>query len=136
MDASGFLERLTGKGATVGATKPAGSMVEAVRDHLSLLLNTRQGTVGHLPDYGIPDLSSVYNGLPASLKMLSQAIKDTITSYEPRLQRVTVKLQETDFPVSHATFLISGEVIEEEGNAVKVRFQTKIADSGRTELVS
>lgn len=135
MDAPGFLERLTGKGATVGATKPAGSMVEAVRDHLSLLLNTRQGTVGHLPDYGIPDLSAVYKGL-VSLKMLGQALKDTIGSYEPRLQRVTVKLQETDFPVSHATFLISGEVIEEEGNAVKVRFQTKIADSGRTELVS
>jgi type VI secretion system protein len=135
MDSTGFLERLTGRGATVGAAQPATSMVEAVRDHLSLLLNTRQGTVGHLPDYGIPDLTAVYNGLPASLKMLSQAIKDTIGNYEPRLKRVTVKLQETDFPVSHATFLISGEVIEEEGNAVKVRFQTKIADSGRTELV-
>ena len=136
MEGYGFLERIRGRGGSIHAGEPARSMTDAVRDHLYLLLNTRRGSVGHLPDYGIPDLSEVYEGLPASLETLRRAIKATIDKYEPRLQRVNVKLQETDFPVSHATFLIVGEVLEEEGNAVKVRFRTRIADSGRTDLAS
>jgi len=133
MTGYGFLERVRGKGS-IHAGKPASGTVQAVRDHLSLLLNTRQGTVGHLPDYGVPDLSEVYSSLPGSLEMLRRGIKTTIDKYEPRLRRVTVRLQETDLPVSHATFLITGEVTEEEGNATKVCFRTTVADSGRTEL--
>jgi type VI secretion system protein len=134
MEGQGFLERVRGKGGSAHGGEPTQGTVGAVREHLCLLLNTRRGTVGHLPDYGIPDLAGVYAGLPASLETLRHAIKATIDKYEPRMQRVRVKLQETDLPVSHATFLIIGEVLEEEGNAVKVSFRTTIADSGRTEL--
>jgi len=130
----GFLERVRGKGIGSHSTGPVRSMAESVRDHLALLLNTRQGMVGHLPDYGIPDLSEVYKSLPSSLEMLRQAIKATIDTYEPRLRKVSVKFQDSDFPVSHATFLITGDVVEEEGDATRVSFRTTIADSGRTEL--
>ena len=134
MKGYGFLERVRGKGGSLPDGEPARNMADAVRHHLLLLLNTRRGTVGHLPDYGIPDLSEVYDGLPASLETLRQAIKATIEKYEPRLRKVTVKLQDADFPVSHATFLITGEVIEEEGSTARVSFRTRIADSGRTDL--
>ena len=62
----------------------------SVSAHLALLLNTRQGSLTHLPDYGLPDLTEVYRDLPDSIIVLSESIKKCINQYEPRLSQVCV----------------------------------------------
>lgn len=62
----------------------------SIQDHLTRLLNARQGALVHMPDYGLPDIAQMYQGLPYSLEDLAEAIKRTILKYEPRLQQVDV----------------------------------------------
>jgi type VI secretion system protein len=63
----------------------------SIRAHLSRLLNARQGSLTHLPDYGLPDVAAIYQGLPYSIDDLISAIKTCIEKYEPRLHNVQIK---------------------------------------------
>ncbi|KPJ68042.1 MAG: hypothetical protein AMJ43_01105 [Coxiella sp. DG_40] len=69
----------------------------SIRAHLTRLLNSRRGSLTHLPDYGLPDVTEIYQGLPYSIDALINAIKNTIEKYEPRLHNVLIKpLQQSD----------------------------------------
>ena len=61
-----------------------------VQRHLTQLLNTRQGSLSYLPDYGLPDLQEIYQTLPRSIGRLIQAIERVICKYEPRIKKITV----------------------------------------------
>ncbi len=63
----------------------------SIRAHLTRLLNSRCGSLAHLPDYGLPDVTEIYQGLPYSIDALIDAIKNTIEKYEPRLHNVSIK---------------------------------------------
>lgn len=60
-------------------------------NNIEHILNTRRGSVKHLPDYGLPDLSVIYRHLPASLSVLQKYITFTLLKYEPRLEGIQVK---------------------------------------------
>lgn len=63
---------------------------EIIQRDLSLLFNTRQGSLSHLPNYGLPDLQSIYHTFPeGKLKFINQ-IQKQVESYEPRLSKVRV----------------------------------------------
>lgn len=63
-------------------------LIQSIQRNLNFLLNTRQGSLQHLPDYGLPDLGEIYRGLPSSVdKFLAMLIK-TVRKYEPRLSDV------------------------------------------------
>jgi len=62
----------------------------SILSHLSRLLNARQGSLSHLPDYGLPDMAEIYLGLPYSLNILINEIKRTIEKYEPRLKNINI----------------------------------------------
>lgn len=66
------------------------SLEECIRYHLYLLLNSRHGSLPHLPDYGLPDFAGVYVYSSESLDHLRQSIRETILRYEPRLENVRV----------------------------------------------
>lgn len=66
-------------------------MVASIKTHIQFLLNSRQGSLQHLPDYGLPDLTTLYLGLPSSQGRLIQAIQYQIECYEPRLQHLTLQ---------------------------------------------
>ncbi|MFH1096361.1 MAG: type VI secretion system baseplate subunit TssE [Candidatus Desantisbacteria bacterium] len=125
MNTSGFLEQIMGEKDK--------SVVEAIQDHLILLLNTRQGSVSHLPDYGLPDLSIVYSSFPKSVEFLQRSIKDTIEKYEPRLQNVRVQIQREEYTVFEVAFKISAEV-NTEGKIAEIQFSTTISNTGRTNV--
>ena len=55
----GLLEGVMGNFMSGKPIPRRGGRVESIREHLSILLNTRRGTVRHLPDYGLPDSSQV-----------------------------------------------------------------------------
>ncbi len=81
---------------TAPAADPDQELLESVRDNLQVLLNTRQGSVPHLPDYGLPDLSQVFAHAPECLEYLRQSVLIAIRRYEPRLANVQVSTLEGD----------------------------------------
>ena len=40
----------------------------SVLDNIQRILNSRAGSLSHLPDYGLPDMGTVLQGLPAWLR--------------------------------------------------------------------
>jgi len=64
----------------------------SVLDNLQRILNSRAGTLAHLPDYGLPDMGTVLQGLPASAHGLMNDIVSTLRRYEPRLAEVRIEL--------------------------------------------
>jgi len=63
---------------------------DSIGKHLTLLLNSRRGALAHLPEYGLPDITNIYQNLPHSIHGFVESIRKTIMQYEPRLQNVKV----------------------------------------------
>lgn len=100
--------RFGGSGAPVDAVSPSEQRVHSIVGNLQRLLNTRQGSVPHLPDYGLPDLSSIRRD--GAYDDLRKAIRQAVIDYEPRLSRVRVEPRDADPYKMRVTFVISGEV--------------------------
>lgn len=63
----------------------------SIAENLKLLLQTRRGSVAHLPDFGVPDFLQSYIDAGGSIDPLIEQIRATILKYEPRLGEVKVK---------------------------------------------
>lgn len=64
----------------------------SVLDNMQRILNSRAGTLAHLPDYGLPDMGQILQGLPATAHGLMRTMQETLTRYEPRLTAVNIQL--------------------------------------------
>jgi type VI secretion system protein len=64
----------------------------SVLDNLQRILNSRAGTLGHLSDYGLPDMGQILQGLPATAQDLMTTMTDTLLKYEPRLAALSIAL--------------------------------------------
>ncbi len=64
----------------------------SVMDNIERILNSRAGVVKHIPDYGLPDMSMIYQALPSSAYDLMHAMKNALIKYEPRLSDVEIAL--------------------------------------------
>ncbi|MGH7455136.1 MAG: type VI secretion system baseplate subunit TssE, partial [bacterium] len=45
----------------------------SIMDNLTRMFNSRRGSIAHLPDYGLPDITQVYRELPYSVEGLRKA---------------------------------------------------------------
>jgi type VI secretion system protein len=129
----GFLEKLLGPLPGSAQRSPVRWVGDPIRNHLMLLLNTRRGSLGHIPEYGMPDVASYYSDYPTSLSYLRSEIMDLIRRFEPRLSDVNVRLIASDEREFRVSLLISGEVEEPDG-VVKVSYRTTISSDGKAEL--
>lgn len=122
MKASVFdiLEGTFANGRPVDSVSEDRCLLWSVVSNLNRLFNTRRGTLGHLPDYGLPDLLTVYRDAPRTADELRRAVKESIETYEPRLRRVRVRRRETDAYTMRLVFIVTGELT----NGEKVRFET------------
>lgn len=68
---------------------------QSIVENLKLILQTRQGSVLHLPDFGIPDVLQVYFNSGNSLEPVTKQIRETIVKYEPRIS--DAKVLKSDF---------------------------------------
>jgi type VI secretion system protein len=59
-----------------------------------MLLSTRQGSVQHLPHFGMPDILQIYFDT-GSVEPIKKEIIDVILTYEPRIG--DVQIQKSDF---------------------------------------
>lgn len=67
-------------------------VIVSVLDNVRRILNSRVGTLSHLPDYGLPDMSDILQGMPTSAHSLMATLSQTLLTYEPRLTGVAVTL--------------------------------------------
>ncbi|AWK42915.1 type VI secretion system baseplate subunit TssE [Photorhabdus laumondii subsp. laumondii] len=100
-------------------------VILSVLDNMQRILNSRAGSLTHLPDYGLPDLNTILRGLPTSSQRLISTIEHTLLTYEPRLKRVDITLLPELAP-GHLRYDINAEL---KGVGL-VRFSTEFVPEG------
>lgn len=114
----GLLEGVMGRFFISGEPVPerGGGRVQSIKEHLIILLNTRRGSISHLPDYGLPDSTQVSIKDLKSIINFGKEIEETVKKYEPRLIHVRVKQMEhnpdamADFKLG---FLLEARVVNQ-----------------------
>ncbi len=102
------------------------SRLQSVIANLTHLLNTRRGSLPHLPDYGLPDLGTIYRNMPDSLEELRTSIQNTVEAYEPRLRRVRARPQLSESDSMRLMLVLTAELDGE-----RVRFTTSFSSMDR-----
>jgi type VI secretion system protein len=128
-----LFENLTGHfldGTPIDGVPAQNRGIVSIMDHLNRLFNTREGSLPHLKDYGLPDISEIYRKMPHGIEELQKAIKRTVEKYEPRLRKVKVTPRETDPKDFRLVFILSGELAE----GGLVRFQTTFTSMGNSSI--
>ena len=129
----GLFESLTGHfldNTPIDAVPIKNRRVISLMDHLNRLFNTREGSLTHLKDYGLPDISEIYRKMPHGIEELQEAIKRAVEAYEPRMQRVKVVPRDAEGDKFKLVFIISGEL---KGGGM-VRFQTTFTSMGNSSI--
>lgn len=94
-------EMLTGNftgGLELHQVNEQNQVILSVLDNMQRILNCRAGTLAHLPDYGLPDMTKILQGMPGTAHQLLKTFSDVLLKYEPRLQSITVILLDQKIP--------------------------------------
>lgn len=83
---------------------------------LRRLLNTRQGSLQHMSEYGLPDLQTIYQSFPSGKIMFIKKVQQLITCYEPRLGNIWVGEEVNNSPHCVLSLSIKASIIGK-GNA-------------------
>ncbi|MEB7598502.1 type VI secretion system baseplate subunit TssE [Raoultella terrigena] len=98
----------------------------SVLDNMQRILNCRAGTLAHLPDYGLPDMTKILQGMPGTAHELMGTLSAVLLKYEPRLKSISVILLEQAIP-GELRYAIDAEL-----NGVGlVRYGTEFMPEGR-----
>ncbi|RPD94049.1 type VI secretion system baseplate subunit TssE [Candidatus Pantoea deserta] len=73
-------------------------VILSVLDNMQRILNCRAGTLAHIPDYGLPDMTTVLQGLPGTAHKLMSTLSAALLKYEPRLKSIEVLLLDQEIP--------------------------------------
>ncbi|RJT45077.1 type VI secretion system baseplate subunit TssE [Rahnella woolbedingensis] len=101
-------------------------VILSVLDNMQRILNCRAGTLTHLPDYGLPDMSKILQGMPGTAHSLLTTLSGTLLKYEPRLRKINVILLPQSTP-GHLEYAIDAELKD----LGLVRFGTEFMPEGR-----
>lgn len=104
-------------------------VILSVLDNMQRILNCRAGTLAHLPDYGLPDMTKTLQGMPGTAHQLLKTFSDVLLKYEPRLKNINVILLDQHIP-GELRYAINAEL-----NGVGlVRYGTEFMPEGRVLL--
>ncbi|WP_047609055.1 type VI secretion system baseplate subunit TssE [Rahnella aquatilis] len=101
-------------------------VILSVLDNMQRILNCRAGTLAHLPDYGLPDMTQILQGLPGTAHQLMAALSGVLLKYEPRLKNIKVTMLEQTLP-GELRYAIDAEL---KGFGL-VRYGTEFMPEGR-----
>jgi len=73
-------------------------VIISVLDNMQRILNTRAGSLKHLPDYGLSDMTRILQGMPGTAHELKGTLSAVLLKYEPRLKRIDVVMLEQTIP--------------------------------------
>ncbi|HLV33169.1 MAG TPA: type VI secretion system baseplate subunit TssE [Chitinispirillaceae bacterium] len=129
----GLFESLTGEfldNTPIDSTPVKNRRIKSIMDHLNRMFNTRKGSLPHLKDYGLPDISEIYRKMPHGIKELQEAIQRAVEIYEPRMENVQVMQKDSEDLKFKLIFIISGEM----KNGGAVLFQTTFTSMGNSSI--
>lgn len=104
---------------------------QSIVENLKMVLATRQGSVKHLPDFGIPDIKQIYFD-EGTIESVPRRICETIMKYEPRLDKVKVKKKNFDEKNLRVTLEISAQIKQSPGKEILL---TEFSTTGWTKVV-
>ena len=81
-------------GLNLNQVSEQNQVILSVLDNMQRILNCRAGTLAHLPDYGLPDMTKILQGMPGTAHQLITTRSAVLLKYEPRLNRINVVMQE------------------------------------------
>ena len=122
-------EMLTGHftgGLALNRVSEENQVILSVLDNMQRILNCRAGTLSHLPDYGLPDMTKILQGMPGTAHELMGTLSAVLLKYEPRLKKITVVLLEQKVP-GELRYAIDAEL---KGIGL-VRYGTEFMPEGR-----
>ena len=105
---------------------------QSIIENLHMILKTRQGSVQHLPDFGMPDILQVYFKSGNSIEPIKKQMKETILKYEPRIGDVRVDKTEFDQKNMRISLKIVASIKE---NPNKEVLLTEFSTTGWTKIV-
>ncbi|WP_213307589.1 type VI secretion system baseplate subunit TssE [Paraburkholderia sacchari] len=109
-------------------------LVRSVMQHLTRLLNTRQGSVQIDPLFGVPDFTNLAGTTAmGSTREIEEEIRRMVMRYEPRIKspRVTLNREETD--VLSIRFALEG-ALEVDDREIPFRISTTVGANGRVSI--
>jgi len=101
-------------------------LILSVLDNMQRILNTRAGSLKHLPDYGLPDMNKMLQGMPGTAHEIISILSKVLLTYEPRLKAIKVSMNEQLVP-GYLRYSIDAEL---HGVGI-VRYGTDFTLSGR-----
>lgn len=104
-------------------------VILSVLDNMQRILNTRAGSLAHLPDYGLPDMTQILQGMPGTAHKLLYTLSQVLLKYEPRLKKIDVVLLDQSMP-GELRYAIDAEL----KSLGLVRFGTVFMPEGRVLL--
>jgi type VI secretion system protein len=108
-------------------------MLGSVLEHLNKLFNVRQGGCLTNPELGLPDFNDLSHRFPDAIVEIRRAVKELISRYEPRLEKVSVRhVKETDAPLS-LKFEVFGQLRTGNRHA-RVSMETVLGYDGKVEV--
>lgn len=116
-------------GLTLHQLGEENQVILSVLDNMQRILNARAGTLVHLPDYGLPDMTKILQGMPGTAHQLMGTLSDVLLKFEPRLKNVDVVILEQTQP-GELRYAIDAEL---KGVGL-VRYGTEFKPEGRVLL--
>lgn len=108
----------------------AGDIIQSVTNHLSRMLNTRQGNTVLDQTFGMPDFSALGSGFSATdLPRIEHELSAFISRCEPRLQQVRVRHVPNPAQPLQLAFLLDAELITD-AQAIPIHWTTLVEPSG------
>ncbi len=104
----------------------------SIIENLRMVLSTRQGSVQHLPDFGMPDILQLYFDSGNTIDPVRKVIRHVILKYEPRIR--DVEIQKSDF--DKKSMRISLKIITSlKDSSNKEIFLTEFSTTGWTKVM-
>ena len=126
-----LIEGLLGRPIEVDPNVPG--FAWSIRNNIKMLLNTRQGELNHLPDYGLPELTefpvSSFEDDTKDFSNLKDEIASVIAKYEPRITDIEIFTGKTDFYHYRAEFIITARITKAYQTHVS-QFLTRLSYNG------
>jgi len=98
----------------------------SILDNMQRILNSRAGTLSHIPDYGLPDMGTILQGLPATAHGLINTMTKTLLKFEPRLVSLNIDMLPQTLP-GHLEYSIDVQI----KGGRRLSFGTTLAPEGR-----
>lgn len=113
-------------GLDLNSVSEENQLILSVLDNMQRILNCRAGTLAHLPDYGLPDMTKILQGMPGTAHQLIATLSTVLLKYEPRLSKITVAMLDQRQP-GELRYAIDAEL---KGIGL-VRYGTEFMPEGR-----